>query len=87
MAETVVMTAPTDLAGKLTMLGLGSPANRALAGGAAATLAVMAVRPRALFRENGEYRPFKLSSPDPDGIYCHAAFIPLVVAWTAATFL
>ena len=86
MAETV-MRAPTDLAGKLTVMGLGSPLNRGVCAGAVAALVVMAVRPKALFRENGEYRPFKLSSPDPDGIYCHAAFVPLTAAWMAATFL
>ena len=86
MADTV-MAAPTDLAGKLAVMGLGTPMNRALCAGAMTALVVMAARPKALFRENGEYRPFKLSSGDPDGIYCHAAFIPLAAGWAAATFL
>lgn len=85
MATTV--TAPKDLAGKLAVVGLATPVSRALCGGAVATLVLMALRPKALFRENGEYRPFKLSSPDPDGIYLHAGVVPLIAGWTVATFL
>ena len=78
---------PTDFRATMVAVGLGTPTARAAAAGAFSVLLLMAIKPGAFFRENGEYKPFKLSSPDPDAIYVHAGFIPLACAWSAARFL
>ena len=80
-------TAPTNLAGQLTTVGLGAPLNRCAAAGAATLILLYATRPSIYFRENGEIRPFKLSSPDPDATYNHFFLAPLVAGWAAGTFL
>ena len=85
MAE--VDTTPTDMAGKLVAVGLGSPINRCVAAGAATLIVLYAVRPSCYFRENGELRPFKVSSPDPDATYNHFFLAPIVAGWAAGTLL
>jgi hypothetical protein len=80
-------TAPNNLAGKLTMVGLATPLNRCAAAGAATLIFLYATRPSIYFRENGEIRPFKLSSPDPDATYNHFFLAPLVAGWAAGTLL
>ena len=79
--------APTNLAGKLSVMGLGTPINRCVAAGAATLIVLYAMRPSCYFRENGELRPFKASSPDPDAIYNHFFLAPLVAGWAAGTLL
>ena len=79
--------APTNMAGKLSMLGLGSPINRCVAAGAATLIVLYATRPSCYFRENGELRPFKVSSPEPDATYNHFFLAPLIAGWAAGTLL
>ena len=62
-------------------LRLGRPCDRAVCGAViVGTAAYLARWPKACFTEEGELRPFKKLSPEPDATYKHFLLVPLTAA-------
>lgn len=71
----------------LSYAGLGKPSRRFVAGAAFSTLVMLAAKPRFAFRENGEMRPQKGASKDPDATYYHFFLVPLLSGFIFAQCL
>lgn len=62
----------------LVALGLGTPLQRGITGAVlVGTAAYLARWPAAAFTEDGELRPPKYFSPEPDATYKHFLLVPL----------
>ena len=65
----------------LVGLRLGRPCDRAVCGAVVlGTAAYLARWPKACFTEEGELRPFKKLSAEPDATYKHFLLVPLTAA-------
>ena len=62
----------------MSYAGLAKPSSRFVCGVAFSALVVLAAKPRFAFRENGEMRPQKGASKDPDATYYHFFLVPLL---------
>ena len=82
------MTAPTDLPGKLVMLGLGDPKTRAaVAFVSVGALTYITGFPRACWDEDGRQRPLKWFTPGPDSTSIHFLMLPVAAAVIAGVLL
>ena len=70
----------------LVALGLGTPLQRGITGAVlVGTTAYLARWPAAAFTEDGELRPLKYLSPEPDATWKHFLLVPVTAG--AAFFL
>ena len=81
MGEYPEIITPTDLRGRLAMIGLGSPLSRAaLAGAIVGGASYCSAEPKMFFRKNGTARPWTMTSAEPDAMQCPFFLVPLTAA-------
>lgn len=73
--------------GALVMLGLGDPLSRGIVAAALGALVAFAIKlPSSAFTDEGDMRPFKLVSVDPQATYAHFLIAPVAVGTAAYLF-